>query len=291
MPVRSLGYVVVHTTDLAAWKEFAVDLLGLQIANHDDSRLVLRMDEKSYRLDIRQSDEDRVAVIGWEVASPAELSQLADALEEAGFAVKRPDVATAHARLVSGLVTVEDPDGQQLELFYGLQTERAPFASPLGTRFLTGDGGLGHAFQLVTDSAAYERLYLGILGFRLSDHIEFGPTQATFAHCNPRHHSFAWAQVPGVPPGIQHIMFEVTELNVVGRAWDRVQDGAAPIAATLGRHSNDEMFSFYVNTPSGFALEFGYGGKLVNETVWTPTRYDGPSLWGHRQNLPAAPPD
>ena len=284
MPVRSLGYVVVHATDLVAWKEFAVDLLGLQIAHQDDARLVLRMDEKSYRLDIRQSEEDRVAVIGWEVASPEELAQLADALETAGFVVKRPD---ARERLVSGLVAVEDPDGQQLELFYGLQTERTPFASPLGTRFRTGDGGLGHAFQLVTDSAAYERLYLGILGFRLSDHIEFGPTQATFAHCNPRHHSIAWAQVPMAPAGIQHIMFEVTELNVVGRAWDRVQDGAAPIAATLGRHSNDEMFSFYVQTPSGFALEYGYGGKLVDETTWTPTRYDGPSLWGHRQTVTA----
>jgi 2,3-dihydroxybiphenyl 1,2-dioxygenase len=289
MPVRSLGYTVVSATDLTAWKEFAVDLLGLQVAAEDPTRLLLRMDEKSYRLDIRKADEDRVASLGWEVSDQAELDRTADALEASGFVVKRSDRATARARLLSGLVSVEDPDGQRLELFYGLKTERTPFASPSGTRFVTGRGGLGHAFQFVAESESFEQFYLGALGFRLSDYIEFGPSQATFAHCNPRHHSFAWAAIPSAPVGIQHLMFEVADLDAVGRAWDKVQDGAAPIASTLGRHSNDEMLSFYIKSPSGFFVEYGFGGRLIDEATWTPTRYDAPSVLGHKQTDPSIP--
>jgi len=279
----------VSATDLTAWKEFAVDLLGLQVAAQDPTRLLLRMDEKSYRLDIRKADEDRVASLGWEVADQVELDRIADALEASGFVVKRSDRATARARLLSGLVSVEDPDGQRLELFYGLKTERTPFASPSGTRFVTGRGGLGHAFQFVAESEPFEQFYLGALGFRLSDYIEFGPSQATFAHCNPRHHSFAWAAIPSAPVGIQHLMFEVADLDAVGRAWDKVQDGAAPIVSTLGRHSNDEMLSFYIKSPSGFFVEYGFGGRLIDEATWTPTRYDAPSVWGHKQTDPSIP--
>jgi 3,4-dihydroxy-9,10-secoandrosta-1,3,5(10)-triene-9,17-dione 4,5-dioxygenase len=123
----------------------------------------------------------------------------------------------------------------------------------------------------------------------LSDYIEFGPSQATFAHCNPRHHSFAWAAIPSAPVGIQHLMFEVADLDAVGRAWDKVQDGAAPIVSTLGRHSNDEMLSFYIKSPSDFFVEYGFGGLLIDEGTWTPTRYDAPSVWGHKQTDPSIP--
>ena len=76
--VRSLGYAIVSATDLDAWKEFAADLLGLQVVEHTADRLLLRMDEKAYRLDVRRSDTDEVSVLGWEVAGPT------DAVEEEG---------------------------------------------------------------------------------------------------------------------------------------------------------------------------------------------------------------
>ena len=33
----------------------------------------------------------------------------------------------------------------------------------------------------------------------------------------------------------------------------------------LGKHPNDEMVSFYSRSPSGFDVEFGFGGRLVDE--------------------------
>jgi len=149
---------------------------------------------------------------------------------------------------------------------------------------------VGHAFQIVRDPAPYQPLYEDILGFRLSDHIEFGPEiLGTFLHCNPRHHSFAYAPIPPAPQGVGHLMFEVDDLDLVGRAWDKVADGAAPVALTFGKHSNDEMLSFYAVAPSGFQVECGYGGKLIDDETWTPSRYDVTSSWGHKRTDPNIP--
>ena len=55
----------------------------------------------------------------------------------------------------------------------------------------------------------------------------------------------------------------------------------APVSITLGRHSNDRMVSFYVRTPSGFDVEFGWDGWQVDWSNYVPTRSEIFSLWGH----------
>jgi 3,4-dihydroxy-9,10-secoandrosta-1,3,5(10)-triene-9,17-dione 4,5-dioxygenase len=246
------------------------------------------MDEKAYRLDIRPEAVGRgVTILGWELAGPRELGELSATLESAGFAVKPADKATIAERMVSGLASFEDPDGLTLELYWGLKTHKDRFVSPTGAHFKTGIGGLGHAFQMVNDENAHQRLYADLLGFQISDYIDFpAGFSGVFMHCNPRHHSYAHATVPGVPSHVNHLMFEVDDLDLVGRAWDKVLDGAAPVNTTFGKHSNDEMLSFYVKTPSGFQVEYGFGGRVLDETTYTPTRYDVPSYWGHRQPDP-----
>jgi len=280
--VVGLGYVVVNTTEIDEWRSFACELLGLQPVPVSPDRLLLRMDDKSYRVDIRQSDERGVDVLGWEVRSAADLDALAERLQAEGYAVKRGDAEALSERMVTDLVRFDDPDGHTVELFHGLRKDRNRFVSPTGATFCTGTNGLGHAFQMVSEEALFRHLYLDVLGFRLSDYIDFAPgTYGTFVHCNPRHHSFAFAVFPGPATGVNHLMFEVSELDTVGRAYDRVLAGAASLSSTFGKHSNDEMLSFYVHTPSGFAVEYGTGGVLIDDEVWTPSRYDVPSYWGH----------
>jgi len=42
------------------------------------------------------------------------------------------------------------------------------------------------------------------------------------------------------------------------------------------------MTSYYANTPSGFFVESGWGGRLINPDTWEPHETtDGPSFWGH----------
>lgn len=88
--------------------------------------------------------------------------------------------------------------------------------------------------------------------------------------------------------GFHHLMLEVTDPDEVGRAYDRVHGAEMPITMSLGKHTNDEMFSFYVRTPSGFEIEYGAGGRTIDTTrPWSTGLYDAMSIWGHKS--PAAP--
>ena len=73
-----------------------------------------------------------------------------------------------------------------------------------------------------------------------------------------------------------------------GRGYDLAQLEDGRIAYTLGRHTNDYMTSFYAHSPSGFFVENGWGGRVIDPETWIAEElHDGPSLWGHeRLHLP-----
>jgi 3,4-dihydroxy-9,10-secoandrosta-1,3,5(10)-triene-9,17-dione 4,5-dioxygenase len=77
-----------------------------------------------------------------------------------------------------------------------------------------------------------------------------------------------------------HLMVETATLDDVGRAMDRCARRGAPVSAGLGRHANDEMVSFYVKTPGGFDIEYGTGGRLVDDATWVSRETTAISLWG-----------
>jgi len=101
-------------------------------------------------------------------------------------------------------------------------------------------------------------------------------------HCaNARHHSLAICEFP-VPSGCVHAMVEVDSMTEVGRAHDRQQAHGVDLSATLGQHLNDKMISFYMKTPSGFDLEYGYDGLQVdNWEEHCAFEFSRVSLWGH----------
>ncbi len=76
-------------------------------------------------------------------------------------------------------------------------------------------------------------------------------------------------------------MIEVATLDDVGRAVDRCIRRNATMSSTLGRHANDLMVSFYVQTPGGFDIEYGTDGRLVGDSTWISRESTAISLWGH----------
>ena len=81
------------------------------------------------------------------------------------------------------------------------------------------------------------------------------------------------------------MMLELFSLDDVGQGYDLVQSDPDKIAVTLGRHSGDYVTSFYTWNPSGFMVEYGWGGQVVDDSTWKPfERKHGPSLWGHDRN-------
>ena len=59
------------------------------------------------------------------------------------------------------------------------------------------------------------------------------------------------------------------------------QQRGYPIQRSIGRHTNDGMTSFYMHSPSGWLMEYGYGADLVDDEVWESKMYDSPKIWGH----------
>jgi 3,4-dihydroxy-9,10-secoandrosta-1,3,5(10)-triene-9,17-dione 4,5-dioxygenase len=82
------------------------------------------------------------------------------------------------------------------------------------------------------------------------------------------------------------MMVEVGSMDEVGKAMDRVKQAGLPYLATLGRHVNDNMCSFYVLAPGGIAVEYGYDGLLIDWENHVPTVSTEGDLWGHEYHFP-----
>lgn len=287
--IKELAYVVYEVSDLADWEHFSTALLGMQLGEKSDDGFTLRMDEKAHRWIITEGAADDLAVSGYEVESGASLDRLVARLIEAGVDVAEGTSTLAEARRVDRVVQVSDPMGNRIELVTGLQDADEPFRSEsLVGKFVTGSGGAGHQVLLAKgiDRETYMAFYEGLLGFKISDIIveQLAPgivADLIFLHCNPRHHTVAFGDMPH-PKRTHHFMLEVTDIRDLGMAFDRCLEARQPFEMTLGMHPNDHMFSFYVRTPSGFAVEYGWGGLLIDDDTWEVKTLDRRHYWGHR---------
>lgn len=281
MQVTALGYLGLTAAEPEAWASFGPDVLGTPLGEPgSDGSVRLRLDERAYRLAIHPGATNGLAYVGWEVPSPAALDEAARELAAAGCAPQRGSTAECAARGVQGLVRCADPAGNALELFYGPERAAAPFAPtrPI-SGFVAGDLGLGHVVLGVADLDACRDFYTGVLGFRVSDVFDHPRLRMAFLRCNARHHSLALGTQR---VGLHHLMLEVRDPDDVGVTYDLCQARGVPLAKTLGRHSNDLVFSFYLEGPSGIDVEYGAGSRLVDDATWTVARLDRASIWGHQ---------
>ena len=298
MTVKSLGYVVIEARDLDAWHDYATTILGVmpQPSPRDDV-LLFRLDDRPFRFWIQRGERDAFVAPGWEFANKSEFDATLERLQRAGRPIERADVMQARARHAYELATSSDPAGNAIELFYGRFYDYVPFVSPAGiSRFVTGDNGdlgLGHIVLTAPNFDETHEFYKNVFGFADTDLGRFylgggGPDDAgvgfAFLHCNGRHHSLALGQLPESPNGAVHMMVEAASLEDVGRTYDRVlkSRGRVPLSATLGRHVNDKMTSFYMQTPGGFDIEYGWNGLVIDPATWVATTSMAVSDWGHR---------
>lgn len=283
MLLRSLGYIVVATRNETAWMDFATGLLGMQAADRDARGFALRTDARAGRLFVERGGTEQVRAMGWEVADADALDALAARLTNAGHGARAGTGLEAEQRRVAALLIAHDPAGNRLEFFHDAEDAVAPFAPGRAiSGFRTGALGLGHVVLTARSLDTLLPFYTDLLGFRLSDHA-LRPFKAFFFHLNSRHHSFAAIET-GVD-GFHHLMVELNSLDDVGQGYDLAQLEEGRVGVTLGRHSNDFMTSFYARTPSGFMIEYGWGGRSIDPVSWQPIECDhGPSLWGHERS-------
>jgi 3,4-dihydroxy-9,10-secoandrosta-1,3,5(10)-triene-9,17-dione 4,5-dioxygenase len=296
MSIRSLGYLRIEATDLAAWREYGLKVLGMVEGTGapegaPKEALYLRMDDFPARLVIVPGEHDRLSEAGWECANAEGLQEIRNRLEVEGTPYKEATATELADRRVDEMIRFSDPSGNPLAVFQGAALEHRRVVSPYGHKFVTGEQGLGHVVLTTRDDAEALHFYRDVLGFKLRDSMRMppqvvgrpadgAPAWLRFFGCNPRHHSLAFLPLP-TPSGIVHLMLEVEQADVVGLCLDRALRRKVPMSATLGRHVNDLMLSFYMKTPSGFDIEFGCEGRKVDDHDWIARESTAVSLWGH----------
>ncbi|MDG3010471.1 2,3-dihydroxybiphenyl 1,2-dioxygenase [Rhodococcus sp. D2-41] len=291
MGIRSLAYLRFTATDLDAWREFGLKVLGMIEGRSDrPDALRLRMDDFPARLIVESGVQDRLLACGWETANAGELDTIARSLSEHRIDWRAATPDELRDRRVQGMLITRDPAGNTLEIFHGAALEHRRVISPYGHRFVTAEQGLGHIVLSSTDDDATLEFYRDVLGFALRDSLRVpgsfvgrdpdDTAWVRFLGCNPRHHSLGLFPMP-TPSAIIHLMIEVGDTDDVGLCLDRAKRRGVPLSGTLGRHVNDLMLSFYMKAPGGFDIEFGCEGLQVDDGDWIARESTELSLWGH----------
>ncbi len=324
--LAGLGYAGVEVLDPVAWRDFATGVCGFEPSPippgprpagrpepAPDSRgiaadgtLYLKMDDRQWRLAAHPGERCGLRYLGFELREERNLDTAIASISKCGVEIRQGTRAECAARGVDGMAVFADPSGHRLELF------TRPVVDGPGTRaaeieFLTGPLGMGHAVLYVDEIDRALDFYRGVLGFKRTDYMRFGPDGLGihFLRCTQRHHSLALLQV-GVPAGLQHLMFESTTFDGVGMALDRARAAGVRITSELGRHRNDKTVSFYMRAPTGaeavnagesgdrdgpggarpdvggFDIEIGWDGLLVGDD-WVEHEFTGDGdIWGHQ---------
>jgi hypothetical protein len=139
---------------------------------------------------------------------------------------------------------------------------------------------LTHVVLNALDRDACARFTLEALGFTVSDRTR----HMTFVRCNRKHHALAFAHAEF--SSLNHIAFEMADLDAVMRGVGRLRDlGLAP-AWGPGRHGpGNNVFAYFI-APFGAVVEYTAEVQEVDDTYrvgspedwkWPPNRIDH---WG-----------
>ena len=280
-----VAYIGLEVPDPSSLDAFFGDVIGLVAGEPVGEAHTWRDDDRAQRVIVQPGERNDAAFLGFEATSADAFTRTVERLRVAGHDVSEGNPAPRRAEQ---LVRVAAPWGIDVEVVTGLATAGA-FTSPLmPSGFLTEGVGFGHTVFATTAFDEAVALLVDGLGMEQSDYLNMElapgiPLEVRFFHCNGRHHSVALAKPPfDLPQTLHHIMFETNSRDDVGAAFDRVWATDLAIPNGLGQHPNDGMFSFYVQSPAGFQVEVGYGGRVVDEN-WDDNReYSQMSAWGHQ---------
>ena len=280
--IHDIMQVGVGMPNLEGFENFARDMLGFPVTKSPDGKVAyLRPDQYHHRIAACPASEPALRYVGFDVGGPRELAEWETKLTAEGIDWRHSTTEECVERHVTDFIEFTDPDGHHLALSYGFELDKQPVRYTRDLRVL----GLGHVLLTVKDTQRTHDFYTGVLGFRLSDWVIVDDNiRLCFLRCNARHHSMAFAPcMPGKSPRLQHVMLEVESLDDVMRSYHFLRIHKAPIGMGPGRHLNCQTVHVYVQTPGGFAVEFGWGHRRLDDATHQPVVYPQGSpidLWG-----------
>jgi catechol 2,3-dioxygenase-like lactoylglutathione lyase family enzyme len=204
------------------------------------------------------------------VCSHDELGKLRERVAASGWPAR--EVVSGDPGGGAGLL-VELPGGEVLRFLAG-----ASEVAPLVGRDLPVK--LTHVVFNAADAELSGHAAEDVLGFRVSDRTK----AMVFVRCNDSHHSTAFARAGF--SSLNHIAFEMEDIDAVMRGIGRLRDHALAPAWGPGRHGPGANVYAYFIAPFGAVVEFSTAVEKVPEDyrvgtpedwTWPPGRID---QWG-----------
>lgn len=288
--LSSLGYILIESQRLDAWRDFCENGLGLHTVSTSDDELAFRIDEHQRRLIVRRGPGEDVVALGIQVKDVTTLGTLLGRIEEHDLSVSQGTEKQCQQRGVKSFWGFDGPKNQRIELFIEAEKSCSPPELKV-SGFITGEAGMGHVAITSRAPDAMQSFWQTLFNARVSDSIIekiAGTTvDIVFLRLNKRHHSIAIAATRGVRidpirTRVQHVNMLVREFEDMTRTFRRLKSLGYEMAHEIGQHPNDKEVSFYVISPSGFEVEIGWNALTVDEAQWAVTEYRGISLWGHK---------
>ncbi|MBA2933560.1 VOC family protein [Sphingomonas sp. CGMCC 1.13654] len=249
--LHDIRYVRVGTERLDESVEFATRILGLELVARDSHAAYLRGDDRDHNVCYVKGEGSGHAV-GFEMKSSSLLDRVATELQNAGIAVHHGRAEECEQRRVRDMIRFTDPSGNRIELV------ARPDAS--GTRYFPSrDAGItsfSHVGMRTTDAATDEAFWTQRLGARVSDWIG----DAALLRIDGVHHKIAL--FPSPVPGVQHINFQVAEVDDIMSSWYFLREQGVRIAFGPGRHATSGARFLYFYGPDGMIYEYSCGVRI-----------------------------
>lgn len=276
-PLAGLRSVELSTPDLEGSVEFYTRVWGLEEVAREQGKVFLAATGSDFHvLELKPGDAPLLRKVTFRARSREALATLEKAVVAAGCTLLRP-LGPAGSPAGGERFVVREPQGSTLEFVFGDKTKAERIVPNVPLR-------LAHVNINSSDIEALTAFYRSALGFRLTDRSKM----MAFLCCNSDHHSVVLAEAD--VNGLNHIAFQMPDLESVMRGSGRVKDAGYPIGWGVGRHGpGDNVFAYFVD-PTGVVIEYTAEVLQVADTY----RFRGPSEWvwppGRTDHWGIAPP-
>lgn len=280
------AYAELIVSDLAASRQFYVDILGLVVSYEDESSIHLRAFEEylHHSLVLRKGPTPALAALAYRVRSQAEVAVAAEHFEALGCPVERR--APGALRGVGAAVRVEDPLGFPIEFFY-----EAEHVERYTRRYdVHGAGAISRLdhFNILTPDVPTAQKHYESLGFKVSEDIQDdeGTVYASWLYRKATVHDIALTGGDG--PRLHHVAFATHERNQIVSICDTLgaHRRSDAIERGPGRHGVSNAFYLYLRDPDGHRIEIYthdyYTGDPDNPVVtWDVHDNQRRDWWGN----------
>lgn len=250
---RKPGYVALDITNMERSLKFYRDLVGLTLEErHSDEAAFLRCSEDHHNLVLYKGSEPGIRRMGFQMESEHDLDAAQEYIQGLGWPVREVSSDELAVLRQGRTIRFRMPASSLTFELYADMKEAGSAFEPTVARIQR----LGHVVLRCADREAVLKTLTGNLNFRVSDH--FGDAVA-FLRCFPNrfHHSFGVAK--GTDDGLHHVNFMVTDVDDVGRAYNRMRNAGVEIVYGPGRHDISNSIFLYYLDPDGLTVEYSFG--------------------------------